>query len=176
MASCAKNGPDVNCCSLLPPSLLHTPGLKLVCPSSQGRKNCSWGPALLRTGRDCPVSLPPSLSYPLTQSHPTSAGLLGPYHPNRSDSSPRPCPLSGLGLRELPAGHLTPSPLELMSVTPGRLAVCLVSLSCLPCGPMPPFPPGPDSHRGPGTPAIGTGGLSYSPPFPGPALVGREVG
>ena len=119
MASCAKNGPDVNCCSLLPtpppPSLLHTPGLKLVCPSSQGRKNYSWGPALLRTGRDCPVSLPPSLSYPLTQSHPTSAGLLGPCHPNRSDSSPRPRPLSGLGLRELPAGRLTPSPLELMS-------------------------------------------------------------
>ena len=97
------------------------------------------------------MSLPPSPSCPLTQSHPTSSGLLGPYHPNRSDSSP--CPLSGLGLRELPAGRLTPSPLELRSVTPGRLAVWLVSLSSLPYGPTPPFPPGPDSHRGPWSPS-----------------------
>lgn len=81
------------------------------------------------------MSLPPLPSCPLTQSHPTSAGLLGPCHPNRSDSSPCPRPLSGLSLRELPAGRLTPSPLELMSVTPGKFAVCLVSLSSLPMAP-----------------------------------------
>ena len=81
------------------------------------------------------MSLPPLPSCPLTQSHPTSAGLFGPCHPNKSDSSPCPRPLSSLSLRELPAGRLTPSPLELMSVTPGKLAVCLVSLSSLPVAP-----------------------------------------
>lgn len=104
MTSCAKSGPDVNCCSLLPSlpsSLLHTPSLESVCPSSQGRESHSWGLAFLRTRRGCPTSLHQSSSYPLTQSHPTSTGLLVSCHPNRSATGPHS--LSGMGHREFSA-------------------------------------------------------------------------
>lgn len=152
MASCAKNGPDVNCCSLLPalPSpLLHTPGLGLVCPSSQGRESRSGGLALLRTGRGCPTSLHQSPSYPLTQSHPTSAGLLLSCHPNRSDTGPHS--LSGMGCREASTVYWN-------------------SFHLCPVASAPPSPPGgPDCHCGPGDPTVDMCGISCSP-FPGPEV------
>lgn len=150
MASCAKNGPDVNCCSLLPPSLLHTP-LRFVCPSSQGRKSCSWGQTLPAVGRGWP-RVTASITQLSSQSHPTSAGLLGPCPPNRSDPSPR-------SLQVGPPGTL---PLEL--VTDCREASTVsswdtfISVLC-PCLTIPSWHNHP---HGPGDPAIDTCGLPFS--------------
>lgn len=93
----------MNCCSLLParpPSLppSHT-WSRIGVPKLTGTGEPQLGPGPPRNGRGCPTPLHQSLSCPLTQSHPTSAGFLVSCHPNRSDTGPHS--LSGMGHREV---------------------------------------------------------------------------
>lgn len=134
MASYAKNGPHVNCCSLPPSHTWFRIGvskltgkelLQLAWPSSE------QGEA---------VHVTASVTQLSSQSHSTSAGLLMFCHPNRSDPSPHSLSGMGHGAAGWPLDTLPP---ELMSNSRevSTLSVRIPFMSCGPYTTIPFLPP-----------------------------------
>lgn len=110
MVSCAKSGPDVNCCSPLPPSRPF--GISVL--RLTGKEE-------LKQGEADPVSTTPNLavfSGPATQISLALASTLSQAGPQEAADWP-----------------LDTLPLKLMSVTIGRLALFLIEILLCPVAP-----------------------------------------